>query len=227
MKKKPLEKTLYPLVRQWIQRHFRCFRIEVNKGLRYGRIDVLGIRDVGGDFSGSVEVISIEVKRGSTPFTNAAGQTLGYRVYANRVYLADFREKPFGREELLIASNLGIGLIHIKGKKCREVLTSPVYQPIPELQFRLFEKLKLGTCTLCGSLFALGDSEESSWSNVCNENLEKAIKLKKGLLYGLREVDKRRDKLGLCKSSEYIQTRRFLCPDCVSLVLRPLNSIRQ
>jgi hypothetical protein len=167
MAKKPLEKTLYPLVAHWLRRHFRCFLCVTNKGLRYSRIDVLGIRDVGGDFSGDVETIAVEVKRGSTPFTNAAGQTVGYRVYANRVYLADLRDGPFNQDELLIATNLGIGLIQIKGKKCREVLSSPVHQPLPQLQFRLFEKLSLGTCTLCGSLFKLGEPEASSWGNVC------------------------------------------------------------
>src|SRR5437870_13771626 len=87
MQKKPLEKTLYTLVARWMRRHFLCFRPAINKGLRYRRIDVLGIRDMGGDLSGEVETIAVEVKRGSTPFSNACGQTLGYRVYANRVYL--------------------------------------------------------------------------------------------------------------------------------------------
>jgi hypothetical protein len=153
MAKKRLERTLYPLVARWVRRRFLCFRLEINKGLRYSRIDVLGIRDVGGDFSGEVETLAVEVKRGSTPFTNAAGQTVGYRVYANRVYLADLRDKPFDPDELMIASSLGIGLIQIKSKKCHEVLSSPVYQPIPRLQLRLFESLGLGKCQLCGSLF--------------------------------------------------------------------------
>src|SRR4051794_14223094 len=116
MAKKPLEKTLYPLVARWMRQRFLCFRLAINKGLRYSRIDVLGIRDVGGDFSGEVETIAVEVKRGSTPFTNASGQALGYRVYANRVYLADVRDEPFNQDEILIASTLGIGLIQIKGK---------------------------------------------------------------------------------------------------------------
>jgi hypothetical protein len=61
--------------------------------LRFGRIDVIGIRDIGGDLSGEVETVAVEVKRGSTPFANACGQTYGYSVYANRVYLADLRDK--------------------------------------------------------------------------------------------------------------------------------------
>jgi hypothetical protein len=224
MAKKPLEKTLYPLVGRWLRRHFRCFRCVTNKGLRYSRIDVLGIRDVGTDFSGDVETIAVEVKRGSTPFTNAAGQTVGYRVYANRVYLADRRDEPFNQDELLIATNLGIGLIQIKGNKCREILSSPIHRPLPQLQVRLFEKLQLGTCTLCGSLFELGDPDASSWHNVCIENVQRAAHLKKGLLYGLREVDERKVKLGLDRGTAYIETRRLICPDCVSLVLGPVHT---
>jgi hypothetical protein len=37
-KKAPLEKTYYPLVARWLKRHFLCFKVAVNKGLRYGRI---------------------------------------------------------------------------------------------------------------------------------------------------------------------------------------------
>jgi hypothetical protein len=224
MAKKPHEKTLYKLVAGWTRRHFLCFRVAVNKGLIYSRMDVLGIRDVGGDFSGDVETIAVEVKQGSTPFTNAAGQTVGYRVYANRVYLADLRDEAFNQDELLIASSLGIGLIHIKGTKCREVLSSPVYQPIPKLQLRLFAALLLGKCQLCGSLFHIGEPDSgTSWSKVCVENVKLAIKREKGLMFCNREVGERRAKLGLCKT-DYVYDRRFICPECISLLLAPLHA---
>lgn len=221
-KKNPLEKTLYPLVARWVRRHFLCFRIAVNKGLRYSRIDVLGIRDVGGDLSGDVETIAVEVKRGSTPFTNAAGQTVGYKVYANRVYLADVRDEPFNQDELLIASNLGIGLIRIKGKKCQEVLSSPCYNPIGKLQLQLFERLGLGKCQLCSSLFKIEEPEDrTSYTNVSRENVTLAIKAEKGLAFWIRELGERRAKLGLCKT-DCVYDRRFICADCVSGVLATL-----
>src|SRR4051812_12565036 len=119
--KHALEKTLYPMVDRWMHRHFRCFRTAVNKGLRHGRIDIIGVRDIGGDLSGEVETIAIEVKRGAFPFANGCGQALGYKTYANRVYLADKRQDSFTTDELHIASHLGIGLIQIRGNKCFEV----------------------------------------------------------------------------------------------------------
>jgi hypothetical protein len=222
MKKKPLEKTLYPRVARWMRRHFLCFRLAVNKGLRYGRIDVLGIRDVGGDFSGEVEMIAVEVKRGSTPFSNASGQTFGYRVYANRVYLADVREEPFNHDEIQIASCLGIGLIWIKGKSCREVLSSPYYKQITKLQLGLFEALRLGVCQLCDSLFRLGELQGGHYGNLCRENIKKAIKDEKGLVFWNRELADRKGKVGIRGDGSTTYERRFICPDCVQTVLAKL-----
>ena len=92
--------------------HFRCFATATNTGLAYSRPDVTGVRDIGGDLSGEVESIIIEVKRGgSQSFATASGQALGYRVYANRVYLAEARAKTFNADEIQIASHRGIGLI--------------------------------------------------------------------------------------------------------------------
>src|SRR5262249_8604433 len=145
MKRHP-EKSLYPAVQRWMKRHFGCFRSAVNKGLRYGRLDAIGVRDVGGDLSGAIETIGIEVKRGSFPFSNACGQTLGSTVYVNRAYLADIREEGFNRNEIQIASDLGIGLVQIRRSRCEEVLSSPFHTPIERLNLALLEALGLGRC---------------------------------------------------------------------------------
>jgi hypothetical protein len=127
--RKRRESELYPLLEKWMMRHFRCFKTGINVGLQYSRADVLGLRDVGGSLSGDVESIVIEVKRGTEPFATASGQALGYRVYANRVYLAVEHQSGFTHSELDIASHLGIGLIQVKGNSCREVLSSPTISP--------------------------------------------------------------------------------------------------
>ena len=227
-KKLPLEKEYYPLVARWLKRHFLCFRLAINKGLRYGRIDVIGIRDIGGDLSGEVETIAVEVKRGSTPFANACGQTFGYTVYANRVYLADLRDQRFTQDETFIASNLGIGLIQIKGKKCSEVLSSPFYQPIRKMQLRLFESLRLGKCQLCESIFEIGASEGNNlYSKMARENIKRAIAEEKGLVFWNHEVAERKRRLGIRGSKEDDQTweRRFFCPGCIKAVLKQLHPV--
>ncbi|MBN2133231.1 MAG: hypothetical protein JW741_27275 [Sedimentisphaerales bacterium] len=224
-KKVSLEKTYYPFVARWLKRHFLCFRVAINKGLRYGRIDVIGIRDVGGDLSGEVETIAVEVKRGSTPFANACGQTYGYSVYANRVYLADLRGERFSQDETFIASNLGIGLIQIKGERCAEVLSSPFHQPISKMQMRLFEALRLGKCQLCDSIFEIGTAEGNHWSRLARENVAKAIEQEKGLMFWNYEVGGRKRRLGIRGSKGDATTfeRRFLCPDCIQAVFAQMH----
>src|ERR1022692_4755739 len=68
------ESELYPIVAKWAAKQFRCFKTEINFGLAYSRGDVLCVRDVGGDLSGEVETIAIEVTRGAEPFATASGQ---------------------------------------------------------------------------------------------------------------------------------------------------------
>ena len=216
------EKSLYPAVERWLQKHFACFKTAVNKGLRYGRIDVIGVRDVGGDLSGAIETIGIEVKRGSFPFSNACGQTLGYKVYVNRVYLADLRDEGFTHDEIQIASHLGIGLVQIRGIRCTEVLSSPFYTPIEKLSLRLLETLHLGRCQLCTSFFETGStaSINNRFSKLAREDLQRAIRQEKGLMFWNRELGERKARLGIRENKDgTTYERRFICPDCVYYVL--------
>ncbi len=218
-RERPKEATLYPIVERWLSRHYRCFSTKINSGLKYSRVDVIGVRDVGGDLSGEVESIAVEVKRGTEPFATASGQTLGYRVYANRVYLADKREKPFALDEISVANHLGIGLIQIKGKRCFEVLSSPHYRPMIRLNLALMEHLALGNCQICGSMVEIGNCD-NSWINLARENLTRAFEKGKGLMFWNREVADRKRRLRM-RNSEDGSTfeRRFICPDCISFLL--------
>jgi hypothetical protein len=224
-KHQPLEKTYYKHVERWLNRNFSCFKSATNKGLRFGRIDVIGLRDVGGALSGDIETIAVEVKRGSTPFANACGQTFGYSVYANRVYLADLRSKSFTQEEVFIASHLGIGLIQIKGTKCSEVLSSPYYDPIAKMQLGLLEALGFGRCQLCSSVFQTGHPEKgNAYSNLRKENVRKAIVSGQGIVFYNEEVAERKQRLGIQykEGDTTIYERRFICPDCVRGIISQL-----
>lgn len=219
------ESDLYPRVETWMKKHFRCFATATNTGLTYSRPDVTGVRDIGGDLSGEVESIIIEVKRGdSQPFATASGQALGYRVYANRVYLAEARPRPFDENEIQIASHLGIGLIWIKGRGCTEVLSSPSYTPITRLNRLLLEKLMLGHCQLCSSVFRIGETPKNHFSKLARENIDRAIGLERGVMFWNREVAERKRRLGIRNGAdEKTYERRFICPDCVSSVLSQLR----
>lgn len=210
------ENALYPVVATWMKKYFLCFKTAINKGLKYSRIDVVGVRDIGGDLSGEVETIGIEVKRGTSPFATAAGQTLGYRVYADRVYLADVKEKAFSHDEINIASHIGIGLIQIKKKKCIEILSSPIYKPNVRLNLELLENLAIGKCQLCNSYFNIGKDERSRWSYLWRTNIIPAVRKDKGFMFWNHEVADRKKILGLTKAQgDITRERRFICPDCI------------
>ena len=116
------EAKLYPIVERWMKRHFLCFKTAINTGLNFSRIDVIGTRDMGCDLASDVEAIAIEVKRGNEPFAAACGQTLGYCVYAHRVYLADYRNKPFSPDEISIAGRKRVRqIVESEGYECPEI----------------------------------------------------------------------------------------------------------
>jgi hypothetical protein len=211
------EAKLYPIVEKWMKKHFQCFQTAKNTGLIHGRIDVVGVRDVGGILSGDIETISIEVKRGTEAFATASGQALGYKIYANRVYLADIRSDSFSHDEIKIASHLGIGLIQIKNRKCQEILSSPFYVPMISHNLSLLEKLALGKCQSCGSFFTTGNINKkyNKWENL-SRVMETAYDNYKGFWWWHEESGKRKTKMGISnhQGDEY-SDRRFMCPDCV------------
>jgi hypothetical protein len=214
------ESDLYPIVERWVKSHFLCFKTALTKGLRYSMVDVIGIRDIGGELSGEIQTIAVEVKRKGSPFATTTGQTLGYNVYANRVYLAEERDKPFSLDERDIASHLGVGLIQIRNSKCHEILTSPFYTPINRLNLLLLETLGLGRCQFCASFFDIGDTKDH-WRNMIRgedpaEDVRKAIKVAKGLMYWNQAVADRKRKIGVTKAEKgSSMERRFICPECV------------
>ncbi len=211
------EVKLYPMVEKWMKKHFQCFQTSKNTGLIHGRIDVVGVRDVGGDLAGDIETISIEVKRGTEAFVTACGQALGYKIYANRAYLADIRSDSFSHDEIKIASHLGIGLIQIKNRKCQEILSSPFYTPMISHNLSLLEKLALGKCQICGSFFTTGniDKKYNHWENL-SRVMDTSYDKDKGFWWWLYEIGERRNKISGKLSAKGISDRRFICPDCVN-----------
>lgn len=211
------EADLYPIVEKWARRHFDFWETGVNTGLRMGRIDVVGVRDVGGDLSGRAEVVSIEVKAGKEVFATSAGQAHGYSVMADRCYLADLRDgpRPFSQDEVLIAGRLGIGLIAISSKnRCKEVLTAPPNEPLEELRLQVLERLGLAHCALCATVFHRSVDSPSDFKGVVRVQapgaLSRAVEQRRGLMWWLESEAEKRDRRG----RNQIYWRRYLCPDC-------------
>ena len=205
------EAQFYEPVRSFLKRRFHCFATALNTGSKFGRVDVVGIRDIGGELSGEIEIIAVEVKGGNQAFNTATGQAYGYSVYAERCYLADLRPgvKPFTLEEIDIASRLGVGLLAIRTNgNVAEVLTSPLYEPMPRMRAQLIEKLGYSTCTICGSVFHRG--EPAQWGKYVCRTLQKALEQEKGYVFWLDEVNNRRG-----SPFVYNYVRRYMCYDCV------------
>ncbi len=213
------EKDYYEPVGKWAKRSLGCFHYGIDKGLRHGRIDVIGLRDSGGRLSGRAEVVAIEVKRGNAPFATSVGQAHGYSIYADRCYLADVRPTGFSEAERSIAMRLGVGLIQISGTdrmRITEVVTAPVGEPLEGLRLEVIEKLDYSLCTVCRSLFKRGDG--GKWGGQVvrqgsrGRHLAKAAEEEKGIVYWLNAQAERG---GTAAANDTVYHRRYLCPDCV------------
>jgi len=204
------ESDLYPVVEQWLIDEKRCFKTAINKGVKYTRIDVIGIKDVGLNLSGKAEIIAIEVKRGEGRFANSCGQAVSNRLYANRVYLADLREDGFDEMEIQMASELGIGLISIKDGLCSEVLSSPYYTPHEGLSLAFLEQIEMFKCQICGTLF-----EDDGNTIELKEYVEnKSLGSSPGLFYFIDALIKRKQKYGVF-SLDGSDDSRSICKDCI------------
>jgi len=165
-------------------------------------------------------------QKDKAPFATKSGQAYGCRVYANRVYLADYRDQPFTSAERQIAAQLGIGLIQVSSKlKCIEVQASPRYEPIPAMSSELLEKVSLGTCRICGVLFQTGEAGNKH-QLLARENLNKAISQEKGLMFWNYQLGERKK---MAKFKKYGSTsftsfeRRFICWECIAMLWAPLR----
>ncbi len=125
-RKRPLERTYYEPVRQFLRKEMGCVvesynkdgspRRFVGRGLSGLIIDVFGVRGVKETGSWTVEGLAVEVKR-STSRTSLrhlvqAGQ---YGRLAHRCYLAQPRK--FDKKAIMEASRLGIGLLSMRTRE--------------------------------------------------------------------------------------------------------------
>ena len=212
-KPRPRESTLYPVVEAYLKRRFGCFVTARNRGTRFGRLDVVGIRDTGRDLSGEFELIGVEVKAGYQPFSTSAGQAYGCSVFADRCYLADYRlgRQPFTAEETEIASALGVGLLALTRRRVTEILAAPQGKPIAGMRLELVEKLRFSLCTVCGTLFRRRGADTRSSTETSRAGLRRASRHDKGLVYWLPKLAERRK-----DSRAYLYQRRYVCVDCVT-----------
>lgn len=219
----PLERELYPLVTRWLTDSYGCFSAPATDfGTSHGRIDVAGLRDLHGNLAGDTELVAVEVKRGRTPFLNAAGQARAYGVFADRIYLADMRRDSFTTEEVSIASSLDIGLLTVhpeRRPRVAEVLTSPKQIPLQNLKLQIAEKMGFGQCSICRTIFKTRDGAplnlltrstyRGSKGLPPRRAVARALEEERGLVWWLYEIDDR------THGRDTAQVRRYGCHDCL------------
>ena len=225
------EATYYPHVERFLKAKtaFGCFRTEKKRGLAVagvnGEIDVVGLRHVGGDLAGDIEVVAVEVKD-NEPFLKSAGQTLGYGVMADRCYLASVER--FTRNQRDVAAHLGIGLISISPGtrvRCVEVQSAPKRDAVRLMRLELIERMGFGQCSLCRSFFQISgkkgvlmQSRFVQREGAENAHLQRAFENEVGYAFWVQHVGgQRRDTRSRKRRSGSIHDRRYLCPSCVTL----------
>lgn len=206
------ESSLYPFVEDFLKSEsIGCFRTEQKKGTSYvGVADVIGVRDVGGDVRGDIEIVAVEVKKTPSNFGKILGQALGYSLFAHKCYLAVpfSKGEAFSLEQKELATRLGVGLIEMKKAdskwRCTHILTSANHSPIGhQMETLLRRDLRLVRCSFCG-VFADLDEYSRSWTEALHKGKAYLIWRRAGrkLLFSRR------------KKADW--RRSYICKDCVS-----------
>lgn len=223
------EKDYYPAVERWLRTTHGCFHTEQTRGLGServkGNIDVVGVRHVGGDLRGDVELIGCEVKD-DEPFLKSAGQARAYGVMVHRCYLISVDE--FNGQQRRVAEHLQIGLALLSGDqrtRCSEIQSAPLVQPIPALADELLEKMGLARCAICQSVFRTRHPEHRSGitdaANMVRDGgrhgIGHALDTEKGFIYWLDHVqEQRRDERTLARrGDDTYYDRRYVCASCI------------
>jgi hypothetical protein len=221
------ESDLYKPVERWAKRHFGCFATGVNKGTDYGRVDVVGLRQVPGDLSSDTEFICIEVKKGTQPFLNALGQASAYSIYGDYSYLAEFRPAaPFSEEERVLAERLGIGLIRINGRsEVSLISTARRCTPVENFRLRIADQLGYVRCVVCATYFPRSNGK-ASWGNLqrhiqSRRRMIESLAEGRGLVFWPDDASRQDVTHTVRHNSDLNYNRRFMCNTCASLFLSP------
>jgi ribosomal protein L28 len=205
------ESSFYPYVEEFLKSEaFACFKTAQRVGTSFiGIADVVGVRDIGGDVRGDVEVIAVEVKMSPSNFGKILGQALGYSLFGHKCYLAiPFSDiEAFSLEQKELATRLGVGLMEIRKSHgvwhCSEALSSANHTPHGhQMETLLRRGLGLVRCSICG-IFVDHSNVSESWGEA----------LKKNKTYRVwRKPDR---KLLFSRRKKGDWRRLYICADCV------------
>ena len=223
------EKDLYPIVDKFLREKLRCIITGINKGTKYGQVDVLGLRERKSDLAHQAELVAVEVKKGGKPsFLKSIGQAFAYSLYAHRVYLA--WDKEFTPEEIDMAYKFGVGLISIsisQRPRVNLITSSSEFKPERYHLLHIIDKLDYFECTICHSYYpkpsnkviAINDeaiclAEDEEYSGKFSDAI---VSRRPAVYYLFKLAENHRD------DRDYVYDRRYLCEDCCSIFSSLIN----
>lgn len=217
------EAHYYPIVERFLKESLECFVTQKTTGVQgVGYADVLGVRDIGGEFHGGVEVIAVEVKLTPSNFGKSLGQAHGYSLFANKCYLAVpfAKEESFTAEQREEAAHLGVGLIRISGwrkKRNSEALTPRSDEPIEALRLKALGRLGYYQCAVCATL--IGPPRDSDYTT-----RPEVARAKGKVLYFDRQIKdgaRVRPLMFMRRKTEAVRRQTYICPACVKKLIVP------
>ena len=116
---------------------------------RRAQADVIGIKDVGKDYSNEIEIVAVEVKDRKRAKVRYMTQALGYSTFAHRCYLA--MPMKFTEEDKDYARKIGVGLLRIVKGRVEEVLPAELKTPNESMMIWFLRRSPwIVKCMLCG-----------------------------------------------------------------------------
>ena len=116
---------------------------------RRAQADVIGIRDIGTEYSNEIEIVAVEVKDRKRAKVRHMTQALGYSTFAHRCYLA--MPAKFTEEDKNYARKIGVGLLRIVRSKVEEVLPAELKIPNETMMMWFLRRSPwIVRCMLCG-----------------------------------------------------------------------------
>lgn len=160
MKMRRNEERFYPLVLSYLKQRGYLTESYKNDGrtkFEFTRVggktqaDVVGVKDVGRNYSHEIEIVAVEVKDREQARVRYITQALGYSTFAHRCYLA--MPIKYKDEYINYARQIGVGLLEITDNNVKEILSADLKNPNKAIvTWFLRRSLHLVKCIFCGSI---------------------------------------------------------------------------
>jgi len=201
-----------------------------NIGPRYRRADVAGVRNADNPFEDQIEIVALEVRDRTRISDQDIRDTVNYRRYAHKCYLAT--TAPITDKYRRIAEQTNIGLLQLeKGKNEPIVLHSPTPKD-PENYTEMMAFLnsfQIIKCSICGCFFERFVRPDEAYYSYLDMTRAKYFRVMK------ENKEKNEEKDPLCLKevgklpSEYKITR-YICYPCLEelfLIPKRIERIRR